>query len=88
MSCPTCDHTMQTLFVDRERSIYWCPRCGTLRSVLFEHEDDSVPFLISRCREFQRNHLAEATINSHDYRAWRRLGIEESINVPDERPFP
>src|SRR5580765_5131754 len=29
MNCPTCDHLMEPLNVDRD--IRWCPRCGTLR---------------------------------------------------------
>ena len=27
MSCPTCDHRMQSV----TKGTFWCPRCGTLR---------------------------------------------------------
>lgn len=34
MSCQTCSHTMQKVGVDRAgRHHWWCPRCGTLKSV-------------------------------------------------------
>ena len=32
MACPTCDHTMQNLGVENQK-IFWCPRCGTLKTV-------------------------------------------------------
>lgn len=32
MACPTCDHTMQNLGVNGQK-IFWCSRCGTLKTV-------------------------------------------------------
>jgi len=42
MACPTCDHTMQNLGVDsgvdKHKKIFWCPRCGTIKEVVKDHE--------------------------------------------------
>ena len=38
MSCPTCDHTMQNLGVDNQR-IFWCPKCGTLKTESGDHSE-------------------------------------------------
>jgi hypothetical protein len=63
-----------------ELPFFWCPRCGTIKPC-----DDTpavVPLLVERCREFQAN--------MKDYRGpmleWKRTGIAESINTPEERP--
>lgn len=31
MACPTCDHTMQSLGYADGGTIWWCPRCGTVK---------------------------------------------------------
>ena len=42
MKCPTCDHEMSTVGVNRSNYVYWCWNCGTIRrednlgEVLFE----------------------------------------------------
>lgn len=34
MACPTCDHTMQRVGGgDESPIVFWCPRCGTLKTV-------------------------------------------------------
>lgn len=85
MACPTCDHTLQLLFHDRERKIYHCPRCGTIRSELFGHIDDTVPKVIGYLRSFHR-----MIDNTGAGRALRELakieGITESILKPEDRP--
>lgn len=44
MSCPTCDHTMQNLGVkDAAGSIFWCPRCGTLKMRSGDYEEVELP---------------------------------------------
>ena len=96
MSCPTCDHTMQRLPLH----IFWCPRCGTLKT---PGEREEAPKLVERCREFAiviypiapanfmsnlnsvQTAFAEAVIQSI-YARWAQMGIAESINVPSERP--
>lgn len=45
MPCPTCDHTMQNLGVESERK-FWCPRCGTIKTVAGEREEIEAPALV------------------------------------------
>jgi Transcription factor zinc-finger len=60
MSCPTCDHTMQNLGVNGQR-IFWCPRCGTLRSITGEHQEDDPPRWIKNATQltFFRDRIGE-----------------------------
>jgi len=37
MVCRTCDHTMQRVNEGIKPKVFWCPRCGTLKS------EDCVP---------------------------------------------
>lgn len=88
MPCPTCSHTLHGVGevpASGGRPIFWCPRCGTLVGT-----DDGlgtvnaeVPKLVERCREFEP--IAFQTAESV-WRSWNRLGIAESINVPEARP--
>ena len=32
MACNNCDHTMQNTGENGGRQVYWCPRCGTLKT--------------------------------------------------------
>lgn len=72
MSCPTCDHTMQSI-----RTGFWCPRCGTLTM----GGDIEAPSLVQRCREFG------VTLHNDDLdylqAEWQRLGIAETIDLPE-----
>ncbi len=89
MPCPTCSETMQLVFMDRERTVHHCPRCGTLRSELLGHIDDSVPKLVDRCRAFSAELSREAItqgVAAGLRRNWHRLGIRESLHSPKERP--
>lgn len=74
MACPTCDHTMQKC----TDNVYWCPRCGTLKSTLgyTVHEQ---PALVERCREFG------ATLGPSWKSLWHKLGIDEATSLPHER---
>ncbi len=79
MSCPTCGHTMGCLSsLDISRPIFWCERCGTVSTPT----DTYVPKLVQRCREFG------ATLGPGWGALWIRLGIAESIALPEERPCP
>ncbi len=83
MPCPTCSHTLQMLFQDSLRTIWHCPRCGTLRSKLCGHTDDTVPGLVSRCREYGSHLVVRGRmLGCH---LWHEIGIAEAINVPGER---
>lgn len=89
MACPTCDHTMQLIGEpDGAGQRYWCPRCGTLRTI-GKYGGDDVPKLVERCQEFERN-LAPAVHPGNDAHGhmerWESIGIAEAINLPDARP--
>lgn len=86
MFCPTCSHTMEGIGESQGDVIRLCPRCGTVR---IEDSADNptvyVPKLVERCRsyeaEFDKENIAQF------YRVtWHRLGIQESINLPENRP--
>ena len=32
MACPTCDHTMHNVGENGGRTVFWCPRCGGLKT--------------------------------------------------------
>ncbi len=74
MPCPTCDHTLSQI---HDCGIFWCPRCGTL--LLFPEDIlPDVPMLVKRCRTF--------ALECGDRKAaWHRIGIDESINLPQDR---
>lgn len=69
MPCPTCDHTMHQV----KTGTFWCPRCGTMKS----GDDIGIPRVVQRCRSY--------AITNPPPSVWRRLGIAESINLPDKR---
>lgn len=92
MNCPTCDHTM-TRLVSHNRILYaHCERCGTLKVTILDANPGAdnprfyVPKLVERCREFERAHIAEIDESTlWVEREWKRLGIAESINKPEDR---
>jgi Zn-finger nucleic acid-binding protein len=43
MPCPTCNHTMHGLGENEGRRHFWCPRCGTVKTMTGEFEDATVP---------------------------------------------
>ncbi len=83
MSCPNCDHTMERInAVGSSSSWYWCPRCGTIREERTDYTTDvSTPKLVERCRVFEK------LLGRSDYtKEWHHIGIDESINLPENRP--
>jgi len=88
MACQTCNHTLQLVFMDAHRKVHHCPRCGTMRSELLGHVDDTVPALVERCRTFG-GLLAVHLPHDPDCVAlqWHRLGIAESIAPSEQRPL-
>lgn len=52
MACPTCDHTMQNVGAVNDR-IFWCPRCGTLRTCTGDHKDDEVTYFMRRINDIR-----------------------------------
>lgn len=84
MPCPTCSATMHCLGTMKGRAHYHCPRCGTCRMKTGGHVHDTVPALVTRCRQFEADapaRFGEAWTGSH----WHRLGILEAIHPPGER---
>lgn len=77
MVCPTCDHTMQSI----SSGIFWCPRCGMLKT----NSDEYIPTLVDRCRRFETHSFKPQTAEEI-IPQWHRLGIAASINVPADRP--
>jgi hypothetical protein len=77
MSCPTCGHTMQCFGTRIDgAAAFWCPRCGSFtESETIVH----VPKLVERCRRFEQ--LLGPAYGAE----WVRLGIGESINLPERR---
>lgn len=86
MACVTCSHTLQMVFLDANRKIYHCPRCGTLcetmRDGVLGRTEDTVPSLVERCRKFAA--MFPGTCNVY-MDQWHRLGIAEAINLPESR---
>lgn len=83
MTCNTCGHTMQSI----ADAVHWCPRCGSMKRrnlhTVEQKTDSHVPKLVARCRAFE----AEGwPVNGSCTEAWKRLGISESINLPEARP--
>lgn len=73
MGCPTCDHTMRQIGEAQGADLFWCPRCGSWS--VPDDLDSGVPKLVERCRN-----------TSEWFSMWTKLGIVESINLPDKRP--
>ena len=83
MSCPNCEHTMQSLGHTSEHNdhLFWCPRCGTISTYLREGMPNvSTPNLVIRCRLF-----APKLGNGLMAEWWRSAGIEESIHPEANR---
>lgn len=86
MSCPTCDHTMQKL--SAEEPTYWCPRCGTLKTIQCHLEDGFVnldtPKLVTRTRDLLKT-FAKGSAAANN--AWH-LGVVESCLDCTNREAP
>lgn len=84
MPCPSCDHSMEGL----GGGVFWCPRCGTLRSLSVTNlPTDTTPKLVERCRELEKEVHAAAGEAPWVETAWVRLGVGESINLPQNRLY-
>ena len=54
MSCPTCDHTMQSVAsVPEELNVYHCPRCGTVK-VEDSNDTQGRVYVPTRNEDYQR----------------------------------
>lgn len=88
MSCPTCSATMAQLFDSRERTVWHCERCGTVKSLVFGHPDITVPWLVERCRAFESLTEGLGRMATRWHQTWTTLGIAEAINLPENRTAP
>ncbi len=78
MACPVCDHTMQKIS-DGPR-VFWCPRCGSLRTLRGENVDDETPSLVWRAKS-----IADTIVRMHakctgDYAGRARLLLRGDIH--------
>jgi hypothetical protein len=85
MSCPTCDHALQTLGYGHY-GWAWCPRCGSL----MVREADVIscvtpPALVDRVRRLRDLGVAGDGLTAEEVGLWRRLGILEAIATPAGR---
>lgn len=90
MSCPTCDHTMESFAgggPEDERARYLCPRCGTVVvTEPGEADEIYVPKLVERCRMFAAELLLRGIWVQQDLLALLSgHGIAECINPPGRR---
>lgn len=85
MSCPTCDHTVACIGIMSDGfATYWCSRCGSL--CYNNDKAVDVPKLVERCRQFESNKLLPLlAVCCEVGKLWHRLGIAESINLPEAR---
>jgi Zn-finger nucleic acid-binding protein len=91
MSCPVCGHTMGRLCIHEGMSFDLCERCGTVTvtildaNLLVQSARIYVPKLVERCRQFEKSFPPgnPPTVSYSDW--WKRLGIAESINRPEDR---
>lgn len=91
MACPTCDHTMEQLGRVNFEVCFLCPRCGTVKVQYLANpnaESVYVPKLVERCRNFETDSLLPLLAVSGEIgKLWHRLGIAESINLPEKRTY-
>lgn len=88
MSCPTCDHTMQKIGVGIGKDIYWCPRCGTLKTLIHRMERDynthEVPKAVKCIRSFIKM-ISNSPEGRYLKGQTELSGVLESTNTPVER---
>ena len=77
MACPSCSHMMEGFSNLPDPTVFWCPRCGTVR----RNGSVSVPNLVPRCREFGELLHSDDAFDVLDDE-WHNLGIDESIYMP------
>jgi hypothetical protein len=52
MPCTICNHTVQNIGIEGrgQRRIFWCPRCGSLKTERGDSSDTRPPELVERVR--------------------------------------
>ena len=83
MSCPTCGHTMQATGCKvTDLPFFWCPRCGTFKRCQGEV---AVPGLVHHARVFRESMRGGEDRIFPLAQLWRQAGMEESIDLPENR---
>lgn len=96
MPCPTCDHTMQSVGqLTTGWFLYWCPRCGTLRTTERVSAGDTgkheITVTSKRMDDAQPPNLPGRVVklllacDNETVKIARRLGVIESSMPPSER---
>ncbi len=89
MACPTCDHTMMKVGEAMGESLFWCARCGTIKTQTRLSPDGkdevAAPVLVGRCRQFEEEVVGRECSAKTVADVWRRRGVQESINTPENR---
>jgi uncharacterized C2H2 Zn-finger protein len=57
MPCDICGHTVQNLGTIDFKT-FWCPRCGTIKTIKGDYTEHEAPSIIKRLRD-PNMHLAE-----------------------------
>lgn len=90
MPCKVCDHTLHAMGCKvTDSTFFWCPRCGSIKPC---DNELATPALVERCRKLYREFMEhieaekDARVAEIFKSLWQWLGIEESINVPEDRP--
>lgn len=95
MSCPTCDHTMQNLGVEKPAEhgatqVFWCPRCGTVKYRIPPEPDDAahlicIPFWIKKQPNIEivrcNDLLHEVGEKGGDHANWMQRYMQEQIEA-------
>lgn len=80
MTCPTCDHTMQSYgLLESGKTLYWCPRCGAVSCGFYDSgafASNYVPMLPGRVSEL---------LNLLPVQVAHTLGVEEACRLPADR---
>lgn len=84
MSCPTCQHTMTNLGVPEKR-VFWCPRCGTVKSCTAGGEVADRPALVGDV--LMSCVLGKDTPSSVIYTIAKSVGLG-GLDLGDSEPEP
>ena len=74
MPCDICNHTLQNMGVEGQR-IFWCPRCGSVKTENGDFHETSQPMLVSRARKAYDGSLKTSSYNwaTVDIKDWREI---------------
>lgn len=66
MPCPCCNHTVHNLGLDQAgRRVFWCPRCGTLKTESTTFEEHQIPRWSRLLKAWDIEDLHKEVASSH-----------------------